>query len=461
MRLSSAAEAADGLVDRVGDLALVCTRDLDEQPALAARQVRNRPAVVAHDVDDAGVETFTSRRREVEQSRYVVSGLGHRAVAEHEHQTVRWILDQPNRRRCERRERALGASHEGGDVEAVLRQQVLEAVARHLSAERPELGTNDAEVVGDDCLETFEHRGHRLVSAESEPLPRCRHGVERDDIVGGPAVRQRTRATRVVADHPADRAPGVGRRVGSEAQTLSRGRSLQDGVHRARIDARRTGLDVDLVHTVEVAREVEHDTGADGVAGDRGAGPAGGQRRTGRPARVDRRQHLLDGSRTYDDLRNDAIERRVGAVERTRQRESSTSSTPRRRNSATMPADVSMFGRRPTAVQRRSRARARRRSASRVSPELDRLVEDLRHVVLGDLDRRRRQETLLLHRALDERVDVALAESHSADARGDADVAHQLGQHLREGSRRRRRAVSHREPAARPHVRDDPARHRT
>ncbi len=168
---------------------------------------------------------------------------------------MRRVLDQPNRRRGQRGERALGAGHEGRDVEAVLGQQVLEAVAGDLTAERPELGTDRAEVVGDDGLQPIEHRRRGLAGAEGEPLPRHRHGIEPDDVVGRAPVRQRARAAGVVADHPADRAPGVGRRVRAEAQPLRRGRALQHGVHRARIDACRTRFGVDLVHAVEVAEK--------------------------------------------------------------------------------------------------------------------------------------------------------------------------------------------------------------
>ena len=46
--------------------------------------------------------------------------------------------------------------------------------------------------------------------------------------------------------------------------------------------------------------------------------------------------------------------------------------------------------------------------------------------------RRRRQKSLLLHRAVDQGVDVALAEPDRADTGRDADLAHQRGQHLRQ-----------------------------
>ena len=152
IRLSSAPSRGGRLADGVGDLALSGAGDLDEQPALAARQLRHRPAVRAYDVDDAGVETLAGRGLEVEQRRYVVGGLGHRAITEHEHQPIRRILDEAHRGRRQRRQRALGAGHERGDIEAALGQQVLKAVARHLPTERAELRTDGAELLRDDVL---------------------------------------------------------------------------------------------------------------------------------------------------------------------------------------------------------------------------------------------------------------------------------------------------------------------
>jgi hypothetical protein len=55
-------------------------------------------------------------------------------------------------------ERALSARHERGDIEAALREQVLQAVAGHLATERAHLRAHRPEPVGDDMPEAF-HRG--------------------------------------------------------------------------------------------------------------------------------------------------------------------------------------------------------------------------------------------------------------------------------------------------------------
>ena len=56
------------------------------------------------------------------------------------------VGDQPYGRADDHRQRALGAGQEPGHVEAVLRQQVLQAVARDLPAEAAELGADGGQI---------------------------------------------------------------------------------------------------------------------------------------------------------------------------------------------------------------------------------------------------------------------------------------------------------------------------
>ena len=75
------------------------------------------------------------------------------------------------------------------------------------------------------------------VVAPIQPLAVDRERGQPDHVVRGPAVAERPRPARVVADHPADRAAGVGRRVGPEPQPVRPGRGLQRGLHGARLHA--------------------------------------------------------------------------------------------------------------------------------------------------------------------------------------------------------------------------------
>ena len=108
------------------------------------------------------------------------------------------------------------------------------------------------------------------------------HG-QRLDVVDGAAVAQRPRAAGVVADHPADRAAGVRRRVGAEPQPggtacCCSAACTTPGCTRAVRASRSsssTRLRCRLVSTTM--------PGADRVAGDRGAGAAHRERRAGLP----------------------------------------------------------------------------------------------------------------------------------------------------------------------------------
>ena len=82
----------------------------------------------------------------IKDQRRGVRGIGHRRIAERDHDLVRRIGHQPHRGADDHCERALAASQESCHVEAVLRQQMLQAVAGHLPAEAPELGADSAEI---------------------------------------------------------------------------------------------------------------------------------------------------------------------------------------------------------------------------------------------------------------------------------------------------------------------------
>ena len=98
-------------------------------------------------------------------------------------------------------------------------------------------------------------------------VSRCRgrHQVEGDDVVSRPAVAQRPRAAGVVADHPADGAPGLGGRVGTEAQAVGGGGGGDVVEDRAGLDHGGAGVGVQLEHAVEVPGEVQDHASADRV----------------------------------------------------------------------------------------------------------------------------------------------------------------------------------------------------
>ena len=103
---------------------------------------------------------------------------------------------------------------------AVLGQQVLQGVAGHLPAEAAELGAQQRRGARRRAR-AGPARGRSSSPAPAvnrRPVPSTTSSATH--VVGGAAVGDRVRAAGVVADHPAERAAGLGGRVGPEAQPV-------------------------------------------------------------------------------------------------------------------------------------------------------------------------------------------------------------------------------------------------
>ena len=253
----------------------------------------------------------------LEQRGHGVGGLGHVGVRQDGERPVRRVAHQPDVRVQDHAEGALGAGQEAVEAPAALGQQVLHRVAGHLAAEAAELGAHGAELGVD---EVGERRGRapRRVRPYDAPVGQ-QHG-EALDVVDRAAVAERAGAAGVVADHPADGAPGVGRGVGPEPQPERQRLALQRGVDGAGLHVGHPGLAVDAEHAVEVAGGVEHDAGPDRVAGDRGAGPAHRQGYAVLPRDRQRGHDLVGVAGADDHPRRDPVEAGVAGVERAGQR---------------------------------------------------------------------------------------------------------------------------------------------
>ncbi len=273
-------------------LGLGVARRLGEDPGLAARQVRDGggAAAVAYHVDQPGVHPLQRHRPVRQQAGHGVRGLRHAGVAEDgEGHGVR-RPDQAHGGGGDDAQGAFAAGQEPGQVGAVLRQQVLQAVAGHLPGEPAELGADQGQPVVDQAGQggadrpccvfgcVFDCVFGCVFAARWQLLTGGGQQVQADYVVGGAAVAQRPRAAGVVADRAADAGPGVRGGVGAEPQPVlrgGRGDVIQD---RARFGGRGASLGVDGQHPVEVAGEVQHDAGADRVARDGGAAAPAGDR---------------------------------------------------------------------------------------------------------------------------------------------------------------------------------------
>jgi hypothetical protein len=255
-----------GLLPRVGAV-------FDDQPALALgqqRQLVGFHALLAHVADEHVVDRLARHRLRRHHVRYVVGGLEDRLVAEDQQRTRRRPRRELHRRLRHDRARALGADEGARDLEALLRQQLVEVEPRHAARDL-------REALADAIGFAVTQRAQRCVdpalavAARAKPLELVvrrradgelravvQDDVHRHDVVGRAPGHHRVRAAGVVADHAAERRVGVRRGVGREAQPVLALERLRELVtDHARLDARQPALRVDLDNVVHVARDVD------------------------------------------------------------------------------------------------------------------------------------------------------------------------------------------------------------
>ena len=93
--------------------------------------------------------------------------------------------------------------------------------------------------------------------------------------------------------------------------------TLQGLLHDARLHGGRRRVRVHRQHPVHVPAEVEHHTGAHGIAGDRGARAAGGHGHALGPAHLEHGGDLVGVARGGHHQRGHPVERGVRRVQRT------------------------------------------------------------------------------------------------------------------------------------------------
>ena len=258
---------------------------LHHQPGITRGQLRDpgRSFAAAHHVHHPGVEALDGQRGVGQDGGHRVGRVGHVRVTEHD-QRVGWRHRHQADRGAQHGDHgALGAGQRPGQAGPVLREQVLQGVPGHLAAQPAELGAQQAQVRRDQRLQA----GHRVQAAAGrEPPAGAVDDVEFEHVVRGAAVGQGVGTARVVADHPAERGPGLGGRVGAEAQPVrGRGR-LEAGQDHPGLDPGSARLRVEVENLAQVPRGVQDDPGPDRVPRDGRAGPAGGQGRARAPGHL-------------------------------------------------------------------------------------------------------------------------------------------------------------------------------
>ncbi len=260
---------------------------------------------------------------------HVVGSREHVRVAHHDQGPGGRAVHQPQLRLEDGGQRGLGADERARDIEAVLGQQRRQVVARDAPGDVGEAGTDLVRVpvtqvahAAVDLSDTTRRRDglcQRAIIGGADRQARSVVGedVELEHVVLGSTGHHRVHAARVVADHAAEGAVGVGRRVGPEGEVMDLGCVAQLVEHDAGADPCGASIGVEVDQRIVVLRMVEDDRHVAGLAGQARAAAAGHDRDVVGPAHLDRRDHVV-GITGHDHAdRHLAVVRGIGAVRRT------------------------------------------------------------------------------------------------------------------------------------------------
>ncbi len=260
--------------------------ELTEQEAAAGGEqldVVDGEVLAQHKVDEQSVEAFEADRLEGEDGGDVVGSDEGVVEAEGDEAAVLRALAQFAGGFEDGDAGALGAHQRARDVEAVLRQELVEVVAGDAARDvgeslADEAGASVAQAAqagvdfaataacGDDGGEFFFRcaaDGHARAVVEED--------VERLDVVDRLAAEQAVDAAGVVADHAAEGAAAVGCRVGGEGELVLLGFVAEGVEDEARLDAGEARGGIKVEDRVHVAGEIDDDGDVAALAGEAGA----------------------------------------------------------------------------------------------------------------------------------------------------------------------------------------------
>ena len=267
--------------------------ELHQQPAAAVGevvQVLGMEALPLHELREPEVDPLERHGPMGHDLGDVVRRLEDVRVAHDQERARREAGDEPDLRLQHRHARGLGADQRAGDVEAVLRQERPEVVARHPPGDIREPGADRVGVPVAERRQLPVDPTARVVPGGEGREVVVRGGTDREDLAvvgehgqlqdlvlgeGAGAVEvghHRVGATRVVADHPPERAPVVGGGVRSVGEIV-RGRGVPEVVEdHSGLDPGKAPPGVELDDPVHVAGKVEDQRPVHRLA--RQAGPA-------------------------------------------------------------------------------------------------------------------------------------------------------------------------------------------
>ena len=284
---------------------------------------RVRQDEIVHHLDGGGSVPQHQRRGAERVEQVIELDRQQRLLCRQRHQRDPGLDDEA--------ERAFGADDDAGQIDGTRRiDECIEVVAAD-AAQHLRKAPVDFRRMADGEL------GNAAVGArfDAVALLRARQlpGIERaemrqrsvrqhhallEHVIDGLAVQHRAGAARVVGHHPAHRGAARRRHVRSEAQLMLAQHRVQVVEHHAGFDPRPSLVRVDLDHPVQILRGVEHEAGADRLAGLRGAAAPRRERDAMSGGDRNGANHRLGGLGNDDAQRLDLVDAGVGGVKRAR-----------------------------------------------------------------------------------------------------------------------------------------------
>ena len=151
-------------------------------------------------------------------------------------------------------------------------------------------------------------------AAEMRARAVSQHGVDRQHVLPRIAVTQRASAAGIVADHAADGGARRGRNIDREPQAGGFQLPIELVEHDARLDRAAPAGDVEIQHTVEIVRAIDHQPVVDRLPGLRGAAAARRHRHPFRAANPNGAFGFLYGARRHHAERHDLVVRGIGGI---------------------------------------------------------------------------------------------------------------------------------------------------
>ncbi len=328
------------------DFALRFTRAVQRFLARFAAEFRDQPciavgqefragrlfALAMHVFDDVFLKRLETDGTKFADGRSVISSREQIRVADDQQRAMLGAVHQP---RCGAENddaRAFRPDQRARHIETVFREQLIEVVTGHAPrdsrvplphqrrvaiAQIAQLPVNNAALTsfGNDSREFIIARA---ANAHAAALV-CKD-VEFLDVIDGFTCHHRVHAARVVADHAADRAVLMRRRIGSERELVFFSGVIQVIPDDTRLNARDLRLGIERKQSVQVFGKVDNDGDVAGLPGEAGTAAPSEDGHPAAAALFDSRNHIIDGSGNHHADWRLAVNRKIGGVQRARAR---------------------------------------------------------------------------------------------------------------------------------------------